>query len=196
MYKSFVIILLGLSGTGKSHLVSLISQDNNYNINRLIAITTRPKRPNEIDGVDKIFISEKQFRIAQKNGFFLFDNLVYGAHYAYRSSDFYSGDTYICELYWRKYLDFKYALGRNCISVYIKPSNIHLLEKALIQREGDFEKAKIRICNNNNDEVELSELERQKMFDYVFVNDYTQKSDKKFQLLIDKIIVQIEGELT
>ncbi len=196
MYKSFVIVLLGLSGAGKSHLVNLISQNSNYNINRLIAVTTRPKRPNEIDGVDKFFISEKQFRIEQRNGSFLFDNLVYGAYYAYSSSDFYSGDTYICELYWRKYLDFKHTLGKNCISVYIKPLNTRSLEKALIQRESDFEKSKIRIHNNNNDEVELSELERQGMFDYVFVNDYTQKSDKRFQLLINKIIKQVEGELT
>lgn len=196
MYKSFVIVLLGLSGTGKSHLVNLISQNNNYNINRLIAVTTRSKRPNEIDGVDKIFISEKQFKIEQKNGSFLFDNLVYGAYYAYSSSDFYSGNTYICELYWRKYLDFKHALGKNCISVYIKPLNTRSLEQALIQREANFEKTKIRIHNNNDDEVELSALECQGMFDYVFVNDYTQESDKRFQFLIDKIINQVEGELT
>ena len=191
MYRSIVIVLLGLSGAGKSHLVSLVSQNNNYNINRLIAVTTRPKRPNEIDGVDKFFISEKQFRIKQKDGSFLFDDLVYGAHYAYNSLDFYSGDTYICELYWRKYLDFKYTLGKNCISVYIKPLNTCSLEKALIQRESDFEKSKVRIHHHNKDEAELSELEHQEVFDYIFVNDYIQESDIRFQLLIDKIIKQV-----
>lgn len=196
MYNSYVIVLLGLSGVGKSHFVNIISQNSCNNIHRLIAVTTRPKRINEVEGVDKFFLSKDQFLSDRKTGAYLFDNIVYGEYYAYLKSDFCSQNTYICELYWRTYLNFKKILGKNCISIYIKPLNASMLETAIIKRDPDKEIAQFRIRDNNNDVKELLELENQGLFDYSFTNDYTKEADEKFQLLIDSILKRLGREVT
>ena len=54
MEKGFIITLSGISGAGKSHFIkSIIERFNNFE--KLKAVTTREKRKDEIDGVDKFF---------------------------------------------------------------------------------------------------------------------------------------------
>lgn len=54
-----LICVLGLSASGKDHVVEIIK--NKYSLNKVVQFTTRPIRENEIDGQDYYFIFQKRF---------------------------------------------------------------------------------------------------------------------------------------
>ena len=64
-----MIILSSPSGAGKTTLVKLLSEKNNFFIST--SHTTRKPRPNEIDGKDYFFVSDDEFKRLIKNDEFL-----------------------------------------------------------------------------------------------------------------------------
>lgn len=67
-----LLILTGRSGTGKDTVAQYLKNlKGQQNFERIVTYTTRPKRKNEVDGVDYHFISEKEFKQKEKEGFFL-----------------------------------------------------------------------------------------------------------------------------
>ena len=64
-----MIILSSPSGAGKTTLVNLLSQKNNFEIS--ISHTTRQPRPNEVPDKDYYFVSEEEFKRLIKNQEFL-----------------------------------------------------------------------------------------------------------------------------
>ena len=72
-----MIILSSPSGAGKTTLVKLLSEKNNFFIST--SHTTRKSRPNETNGKDYFFVSNQEFERLIKNEEFLeyakvFDN--------------------------------------------------------------------------------------------------------------------------
>ena len=80
--KNSLIIIAGGSGTGKTTVEALLSQDPN--ITKLISTTTRPKREGEEHGKDYYFISKEEFETELEKGRFLehviYDGNYYGVH--------------------------------------------------------------------------------------------------------------------
>ena len=64
-----LLVLTGRSGTGKDTVAQYLKGQHDFE--RIVTYTTRPKRKNEVDGVDYHFISEKEFKQKEKEGFFL-----------------------------------------------------------------------------------------------------------------------------
>ena len=72
-----MIVLSSPSGAGKTTLVKLLSNQDNFEVS--ISHTTRKPRPNEVDKKDYFFVSEDRFKSLIKNEEFLeyakvFDN--------------------------------------------------------------------------------------------------------------------------
>lgn len=63
------IVIFGPSGAGKSTLERCLV--DKYGWEKIISYTTRPKRPNEIDGVDYKFVSKDFFLQMKEDGFFI-----------------------------------------------------------------------------------------------------------------------------
>jgi len=61
MKKGLLIILSGPSGVGKGTVRNLFVQQPDLNIAFSISMTTRCKRPMEVDGVDYYFVSRERF---------------------------------------------------------------------------------------------------------------------------------------
>lgn len=61
-------IIFGLSGSGKSTLAEYLQRF--YGYKKVVTYTTRPKRPNEVDGVDYHFVEISDFEKAIEAGFF------------------------------------------------------------------------------------------------------------------------------
>lgn len=77
--RPLLVILSGPSGVGKDVTIQLIRQ-RNYPCHFVVTATTRPQRPNEIDGVDYHFLPEETFTRMIAEGEFLEHALVYGQY--------------------------------------------------------------------------------------------------------------------
>ena len=66
-----MLILSGPSGTGKTtisrHLLDRHG-DPNGNLVRSVSVTTRPRRPQEVDGADYLFVAEDRFAAMLADG--------------------------------------------------------------------------------------------------------------------------------
>lgn len=62
--RGLLIIMSGPSGVGKGTIRHEVMKDKTLNLFYSVSMTTRPRRPNEIDGVDYYFVSKEEF---QKN---------------------------------------------------------------------------------------------------------------------------------
>ena len=54
-----ILCLIGKCATGKTTLELMLSQDKRFN--RIISMTTREQRSNEVNGVDYIFLNDNEF---------------------------------------------------------------------------------------------------------------------------------------
>lgn len=62
--KQMIVCIVGPSGSGKTTLASIASKE--LNIPTLCSYTTRPKRENEINGVDHFFVSKEEMPTKDK----------------------------------------------------------------------------------------------------------------------------------
>jgi guanylate kinase len=81
-----LVILSGPSGVGKDTVIDAW-RDRNSRVARVVAYTTRPPRPHEVDGADYHFVSVADFRRKAEAGDFLEFKEVHGNYYATPKTD-------------------------------------------------------------------------------------------------------------
>lgn len=184
--KSFIIVLIGVSGSGKSTLRKY-ANENIGNIKNLIAVTNRLARTNEQNGVDKFFFSNDEFDKATLNNELCLINKVYNNLYAFRVSDFLTGDTYLAELHYDSYDHFVNYHG-NTVNIYIRPFSLMYAQEGIYSRGASKIENDTRINSLQQEHYALEKLNKQGFFDYTFVNQYNDSSLTEFtELLIDII---------
>lgn len=80
--KGILFVISGPSGAGKTTLVKEAIKRVGNKIERVITYTSRPPRPQEIDGEDYHFISPEEFTEKMHNGFFIETTAYISQHYA------------------------------------------------------------------------------------------------------------------
>lgn len=81
-----MIVIVGESGCGKSSLAkAFVEKHKNYT--NLVTYTTRPKRENEVDGVDYHFVTQEEYDRLANEGFFAEHNVYRGWSYGTASKD-------------------------------------------------------------------------------------------------------------
>lgn len=78
-----LIILSGPSGVGKSTCVKRLLQTCNLPLELSVSATTRPKRPDEINGLHYSFVSQEEFKRLESEGAFLETTEVFGVGHQY-----------------------------------------------------------------------------------------------------------------
>jgi len=78
--RPLLIVISGSSGVGKDATITKL-KESGFRFHHVTTVTTRPKRPGEIDKIDYHFISEEQFQQMVKKGEFLEWAQVYSSHY-------------------------------------------------------------------------------------------------------------------
>jgi guanylate kinase len=76
MSASRLTVLSGPAGVGKSSVVAYL-REHHPEIWHSVSVTTRPRRPGEVDGVDRIFVDSDTFAAMIRDG-----QLLEHAHYA------------------------------------------------------------------------------------------------------------------
>ena len=77
--QPLLVVLSGPSGAGKDAVLKRM-KELGYPFHFVVTVTTRPKRPGEVDGVDYYFISEEEFADMLARGELLEHAVVYGQH--------------------------------------------------------------------------------------------------------------------
>jgi guanylate kinase len=74
-----LVVISGPSGVGKDAAVKHM-EELGYPFHFVVTATTRPRRPNEVDGVDYHFFFHQEFAKMLEKGEFLEHAIVYGQH--------------------------------------------------------------------------------------------------------------------
>ena len=184
-----IITLSGITGSGKSYYKNFIVE--NVKAENIVIYTTRKKREKEINGVDKNFVTQKQYEELEKKQEFFASYDFLGEKYGYGKKYINENKLSVTELHYEWIKEFKEKAG-NVYSIYIIPKSIEEAQEQLKKRNlpkeieekilKEIEEHILKIKNNQD-------LKNQ--FDITFYNDYTTKSDENMRKLLNKIIKKV-----
>lgn len=183
--KGKIIAISSPSGGGKTSVVKQILKDFPQIIFSVSA-TTRPKRSNEVNGVDYFFVDEREFELKIKNDEFIewerFYDYYYGTLKSFVDGNINNGKSVLFEVDVKGALSLK-KIYPESILIFIDPPTYEELVKRLKNRKTESpEDLQKRI-----DRAKM-ELSYKNKFDYIFVNDELNKVYKSVKSLIKEII--------
>lgn len=177
-----IVTLSGVTGSGKSYFKNLII--NNMKFKNLVIYTTREKRKGEIDGKDKFFVSEEQFKELVNNKVisYYFDFLGY--KYGYKKENLQSSIQQVTEVHYSTIYDFK-KYARDVFSIYIIPNDIERAKNELRKRglSKTIEKERLEEINDHIQNFSNNK-KLQNQFDCILINNYDKDSEEKLLKII------------
>lgn len=166
--RGLMLVLSSPSGAGKTTLSRmLLEQDSNIALS--ISATTRPRRPNERDGVDYYFIDKQRFQamVAREElleSALVFDN-YYGTPRAPVETALSAGQDMLFDIDWQGTQQLVERAPEDLVSVFILPPSTDDLERRLISRAQDSPEVVARRMAKAADE-----MSHWAEYDYVIVN--------------------------
>lgn len=166
--KGLLVILSGPSGSGKDTVLECIDK-RDIPIKRSISMTTREKRDGEIDGVDYYFVTKEYFekQIAEKK---MLESALYSTNYygtpkgpVDRWLD--EGKTVVLKIEVQGAEKIK-KMYPDCVSIFIMPPSMQILERRLRRRETDSEESILMRLD-----AALGEMQCAEKYDYIVFND-------------------------
>ena len=170
--KGQMLLISGPSGCGKSTICRALREDPEVEFS--VSATTRPQRPNEVDGRDYHFLERAEFRARVEHGDFIewaeVHGNLYGTLRAPMERAIAAGRTYLVEIDVQGALQLK-ALGVEGVYVFIAPPSFEVLRERLAGRGTETPEALERRLQKAEDEYR----ERSK-YDHVIINDSLDKA--------------------
>jgi guanylate kinase len=168
--RGLMFVLSSPSGAGKSTLArELLATDANLEIS--VSVTTRPRRPSEINGRHYHFIDQESFRRMRDHGELLESAEVHGNSYGTPRAPveraLAQGRDVLFDIDWQgtEQLSAAEALRQDLVRVFILPPSFKELRSRLERRAEDAPETIGRRLQNAR--VEIGKWER---YDYVIVN--------------------------
>lgn len=167
--RGFVFVISAPSGVGKSTLIKHLTKAD-PSLLFSTSVTTRPKRPGELNGVDYYFKTKDEFYQLIQAGAFLEYAEVYGNLYGTLKSEVLdkieAGSDIIMDIDLQGSALIKDQLPEDTITLYILPPSISELERRIKTRNKDSEDSiRYRIAKSVN------ELRWCHRYNYLVVND-------------------------
>jgi guanylate kinase len=169
--RGVCLVLSAPSGAGKTAIADALVATEPM-LERSISVTTRERRPTEIDGVHYHFLTEDRFQLALRNDALLeWARVLQGTH-AYGTprapveKALAEGRDVVFDVDWQGHRQLREKLPGDVVSVFVLPPNIMTLRSRLVGRAGD-----------RGDEIERrmrvarDEIRHWVDFDHVVVNE-------------------------
>lgn len=184
-----IVTLSGVTGTGKSFFKKLIYKELGFK--NLVIVTTRTKRNNEVNGVDKHFVTDAEFEKLKKEKIISYNFEFLGYKYGYKTENMQSDENQVTEVHYSTIYDFK-KYAKNVFAIYMIPNDIERAKLELRKRNLPKEMEEKRLKEIEEHVKEFNKNEDLKnQFDYIFVNNYDEESKRK---LLDIIKNKIKKE--
>lgn len=138
--RGLLFVLSSPSGAGKTSIARrLLELDDNLALS--VSMTTRPKRPNEVEGVDYSFVDETRFAASVEAGAFLEHAQVFGHSYGTPrgpvEAALAAGRDILFDIDWQGTQQLAESARDDLVSVFILPPSTAELERRLRARAQD-----------------------------------------------------------
>lgn len=168
-YQGSLIVVAAPSGGGKTSLIrKLLSVMDNIEVS--ISHTTRPPRPNEVNGKDYYFVNEKQFADMVEQHQFIEYAQVFDHHYGTSKQQILEkleeGIDILFDIDWQGAEQIKKHFIDDVVSIFILPPSLEALRARLTLRNQDPESVIQSRMQKAQDE-----MKHYNQFDYVIIND-------------------------
>jgi guanylate kinase len=180
--RGLLLILSSPSGAGKSTLTrNLVAQDRGIGLS--ISVTTRAKRPSEIEGVDYLFIKEDEFEELRDRGDLLEWAQVHGNYYGTPrkpvEQSLAAGKDMMFDIDWQGTKQIVEKMAADVVSVFILPPSMAELKSRLERRAEDTPEVIARRLRNARDEIA-----QWASYDYVLINDDLGKTFRELTAIL------------
>ncbi|MCX7325353.1 MAG: guanylate kinase [Hyphomicrobiales bacterium] len=167
--RGMMLILSSPSGAGKSTLTRQLVADQS-DISLSISVTTRPKRPSEIEGKHYHFMSVAAFKAMRDRNELLESAEVHGNFYGTPrravETALAAGRDVLFDIDWQGTRQIMARMRRDVVAVFILPPSMAELQHRLERRAEDNAETIARRLGNARDEIAQWGL-----YDYLIVND-------------------------
>ena len=169
--RGICLVLSAPSGAGKTAIADAMLASE-PGLERSISVTTRGRRPSEVDGVHYHFLTEVEFQQALRDDALLeWARVLQGSH-AYGTprapveAALSAGFDVVFDIDWQGHQQLRLKLPADVVSVFVLPPNLMALRSRLVGRAGD-----------HGDEIDrrmrvaCDEIRHWVDFDHVVVNE-------------------------
>lgn len=169
--RGYILVLSSPSGAGKSTLARQLLQDDDLTTPKLsVSVTTRPRRPSEIDGTHYHFIDEATFMQRRDQGALLEWAEVHGTAYYGTPREpveqaLTKGQIVLFDIDWQGTEQVRAAMPEDTVSVFILPPSFEELRARIIRRAEDKPEDIEKRLTNARDE-----MTHWRDYDYVITN--------------------------
>ena len=166
--RGLMLILSSPSGAGKTTLTRNLKSENNLDLS--ISVTTRAKRPSEIEGVHYRFIDRAAFDAMRQHNDLLEWAEVHGNGYGTPRKEveasLAAGRDVLFDIDWQGTQQIVKKARADVVTIFILPPSMAELRSRLVRRAEDAPEVIAKRLANARDEIA-----RWSQYDYVIVND-------------------------
>lgn len=180
--RGLMLVLSSPSGAGKSTIArNLLSVEKDLTLS--VSVTTRERRPSEIDGTHYHFISQKQFEFARANNELLEWAEVHGNFYGtplppvLKAME--EGRDMLFDVDWQGALQMFETARADIVSIFVLPPSMEELRSRLVRRAEDAADVIERRLENSR-----TEIMHWDDYDYVIINDDLDKAFNEVQSIL------------
>ena len=180
--RGLMLVLSSPSGAGKSTIArNLLDQDDAIRLS--VSVTTRQRRPSEIEGVHYHFVDERTFMRMRDNDDLLEWAKVHGNHYATPREPveraMSEGRDMLFDIDWQGALQLFEKMRADVVSIFVLPPSMAELKARLQRRAEDAPDVIERRLKNAADEIA-----HWREYDYVIVNDDLDRAFAAVQAIV------------
>lgn len=181
--RGLLIVFSGPSGVGKGTVRQEIFSTPDHKFEYSVSMTTRQKRPGEVDGVDYFFRTREEFEELIKNGQMLeyaeYVENYYGTPLTYVNETLDKGIDVFLEIEVQGALQVKKKVPDG-VFIFLTPPDLDELKDRLVGRGTDSEEVIRQRIERAKEEIALM-----REYDYAIVNDEVPLAAERVKRIIE-----------
>lgn len=180
--RGLMLVISSPSGAGKSTIARNLL-DSDIGLSLSVSVTTRKRRPSEIEGVHYHFISVREFERLRDSDSLLEWAEVHGNFYGTPreavETAMSEGRDMLFDIDWQGALQLQEKMRADVVAIFILPPTMTELQSRLYRRAEDTpEVIATRLANSR------SEIEHWREYDYIIMNDDLQTAYESMRAIV------------